>query len=82
MNLTVATVSFAAIIAALIAMPTPVALPNQTAPATLAKTYPLPVPPAATPCAQQNWPNFDAACLRFTDGKQTIRSVRAVGDQG
>ncbi|HEY4353981.1 MAG TPA: hypothetical protein VGN31_22335 [Paraburkholderia sp.] len=82
MNLSFATVLFAAIIATLIAMPTPAPLRTQTAPAILAKTDRLPMQPEKSFCAQQNWPNFDASCLRYTDDRQAIRGIRnAVGDQ-
>jgi hypothetical protein len=77
MNLSIATVLFAAIVASLIAMPTP---PHQAAPVVVAKTDRPAIQPS--PCAQQNWPNFDASCLRYTDDKQAVRGVRvAVGDQ-
>jgi hypothetical protein len=80
MKLSVATVLFAAIVASLIAMPT---APHQTPPVFPAKTERLSSPPAGSRCAQQNWPNFDAACLRYTDDKQVVRGVRAaIGDQG
>ena len=75
MKLSIATVLFAAIVAFLIAMP--------TAPVVVAKTDRLSIQPAGSRCAQQNWPNFDAACLRYTDGRQAVRGIRlAVGDQG
>ncbi len=80
MNLSIATVLFAAIVASLIAMPTP---PDQAAPVAVAKTDRLSIQPAGSRCAQQNWPNFDAACLRYTDDRQAVRGIRlAVGDQG
>jgi hypothetical protein len=80
MNLSIATVSFAAIVAFLIAMPRS---QDQTAPVVDAKTDRLPIQPAGSRCAQQNWPNFDAACLRYTDDRQAVRGIRlAVGDQG
>jgi hypothetical protein len=79
MKLTIATVSFAAIVAALIAAPAP---QHQAAPVVLVKTDRLSVQPAASRCAQQNWPNFEASCLRYTDGKQAVRDIRiAGGDQ-
>jgi hypothetical protein len=81
MNLSFATVSFAAIVASLIAMPTPAPVPNQTAPAVLAKADRAPVQPVRSSCSQQNWPNFDASCLRYTDDKQAVGGIRAVGDQ-
>jgi hypothetical protein len=80
MKLSIATVLFAAIVASLIAMPMP---SHQAAPVGVAKTDHLSVQPVASRCAQQNWPNFDAACLRYTDDRQAILGVRiAAGDQG
>lgn len=81
MNLSFATVLFAAIVASLIAMPTPAPLPAKAATTVLAKTDRLPTPQAGPFCSQQNWPNFDAACLRYTDDRQATRGIRAVGDQ-
>jgi len=80
MKLSFATVLFAAIVASLIAMPTPAPLPAKAATTVLAKADRLPVQTKSF-CSQQNWPNFDASCLRYTDDKQAIRGVRAVGDQ-
>jgi hypothetical protein len=79
MNLTVATVLFAAIVASLIALPA--SLPRPAAPAVLAKADRLPVQSARSSCSQQNWPNFDASCLRYTDDRQPVGGIRAVGDQ-
>jgi hypothetical protein len=84
MNLSFATVLFAAIVASLIAIPNPQQQPAPVivAPVVVAKTDRLPARPAGSACAQQNWPNFDAACLRYTDGRQAVRGVRvAAGDQ-
>jgi hypothetical protein len=47
----------------------------------LAKADRLPIQTKSS-CSQQNWPNFDASCLRYTDDKQVVRGIRAVGDQG
>jgi hypothetical protein len=82
MNLSFATVLFAAIVASLIAMPAPAPAPAKAATTVLAKADRLPVQPARPFCSQQNWPNFDAACLRYTDGRQVVGGIRAVGDQG
>jgi hypothetical protein len=81
MKLSFATVLFAAIVAALIAMPTPAPLPAKAATTVLAKADRLPIQTKSF-CSQQNWPNFDASCLRYTDDKQAVRGIRAVGDQG
>jgi hypothetical protein len=79
MNLSVATVVFAAIIAALIAMPAPTPQTEQTAPAASADR------PATrssvSPCAQQNWPNFDTACLRYLNRNQEQREARGANGQ-
>ena len=79
MKLSIANVSFAAIEAFLIAKPTSQV---QTAPVVVAKTDRLSIQPAARRCAQQNWPNFDAACLRYTDDRQAVHGIRLAGDQG
>jgi len=80
MKLSGATVLFATIVAALIAMPTP---SHQTPPVVPADPERLSSPSAGSRCAEQNWPNFDAACLRYTDDKQMVQGVRvAKGDQG
>jgi hypothetical protein len=81
MNLSFATVLFAAIIAALIAMPTPAPMPTQAAPTALAKADRLAVQPKNASCAQQTWPNFEASCLRYTDDRQAVRAIRAIGKQ-
>jgi hypothetical protein len=81
MKLSFATMLFAAIVAALIAMPVPAPLPAKTATNVLAKADRLPTPQARPFCSQQNWPNFDAACLRYTDDRQVVGGIRAVGDQ-
>ena len=81
MNLSFATVLFAAIVAGLIAVPVPTPAPAKTATTVLAKADRLPSPLAKPSCSQQNWPNFDAACLRYTDGRQVVGGIRAVGDQ-
>ena len=80
MKLSIATVLFAAIVASLIALPMP---SQQAAPVGVVKTDRPSIQPAASRCSQQNWPNFEAACLRYTDDKQAVREIRlAVGDQG
>ena len=82
MNLSFATVLFAAIVAGLIAVPVPTPVPAKIATTVLAKADRLPSPQARPFCSQQNWPNFDAACLHYTDDRQLVGSIRAVGDQG
>jgi hypothetical protein len=82
MNSSFATVLFAAIIAALIALPTPGPLPAETAPAVLARVDRLPIQPPGSYCSQQVWPNIAASCLRYTNDKQAVRGIRAIGDQG
>jgi len=46
-------------------------------PHVLAKGDRLDIRPAGRDCSQQNWPNFDASCLR-TVGKTTVREARLV----
>ncbi len=79
MNLSVATVVFAAIVAALIAMPAPTPGPEQAAPA--AKADRPATRSSESPCAQQNWPNFDTACLRYLNRNQQQREARAANGQ-
>ncbi|HZC37703.1 MAG TPA: hypothetical protein VE221_03390 [Sphingomicrobium sp.] len=81
MNFSIAAVLFATIVASLIAMPAPAPVPAKAASTLLAKADRLPVQPAQPFCSQQNWPNFSAFCLHYTDHTQAI-GVRAVGDQG
>jgi hypothetical protein len=81
MKLSFATVLFSAIIATLIAMPSATPTPVKVTTTVLAKADRLPVQPVRPSCAQENWPNFSAACLRDTDDKQAVRGIRAVGDQ-
>ena len=82
MNLSFATVLFAAIVAALIATPTPAPVRNQAAPTVLAKADRLAVLPEKSRCAQQTWPNFEASCLHYTDDRQAVRGIRnAAGNQ-
>jgi hypothetical protein len=81
MNASFATVLFAAIVAALIAMPMAAPAPTKVTTTVLAKADRLPVPPAQPSCAQENWPNFSASCLRYTDDRQAVGGIRAVGDQ-
>ena len=82
MNFEFATVLFAVIVAGLIAMPTPAPAPATAMTTVLAKADRLPVQPTRAACAQENWPNFSASCLRYTDDRQAVRGIRAVGDQG
>jgi hypothetical protein len=81
MKLSFATVLFAAIVAALIAIPSATPAPTKMTTTVLAKADRLPVQPAQLSCAQENWPNFSASCLHYTDDKQAVRGIRAVGDQ-
>ncbi|WP_454619165.1 hypothetical protein [Bradyrhizobium cenepequi] len=47
-------------------------------PRALAKADRLDIRPAAKDCTQQNWPNFDASCLRNAAGHATVREARLV----
>jgi hypothetical protein len=62
-------------------MPAPAPQPRAAA-VIQVKTDPVAAQPAASICARQNWPNFDAACLHYGDGQEPARNIRAVGDQG
>ena len=62
----------AVIIAALIALPaSPPAAPREVQVAHLASVQP-------DGCAQQTWPHFSAACLRYANGGQGVERVRPV----
>ena len=39
------------------------------------------VRPATFDCSQQNWPNFEARCLRDSVSGATVREVRMVTDR-
>ena len=47
-------------------------------PRPLAKADRLDIRPANPDCAQQNWPNFDASCLRTAGSRTTVRTARLV----
>jgi hypothetical protein len=47
-------------------------------PQALAKADRLDIRPQGQGCSQQNWPNFDASCLRRAGSKATVREVRLV----
>ena len=73
MNVETATVLFASIVAALIALPaSPPAAPREVLVANLASVQP------DDGCAQQTWPHFSAACLRYANGGQGVERVRPV----
>lgn len=41
----------------------------------------LAVRPATFDCSQQNWPNFEARCLRDGVSRATVREVRLITDR-
>jgi hypothetical protein len=47
-------------------------------PRPLAKADRLDIRPARPECAQQNWPNFDASCLRVAGSRTAVREARLV----
>jgi hypothetical protein len=47
-------------------------------PRPLAKADRLDIRTASQDCAQQNWPNFDASCLRRVGSRTTVREARLV----
>jgi hypothetical protein len=48
-------------------------------PRALAKADRLDIrPAAANACSQQNWPNFDASCLRNVSARSSVREARLV----
>jgi hypothetical protein len=82
MDMNVATVVFAAIVASLIALPTPAVTPHQSAPVALAQSIRqdrLAVQRALTFCSQQTWPNLDNSCLRYDDNRPSTHTIRLIG---
>jgi hypothetical protein len=47
-------------------------------PQALAKADRLDVHPVGRDCSQENWPNFEASCLRSAGSKVAVRQVRLV----
>jgi hypothetical protein len=47
-------------------------------PRPLAKADRLDIRPVSLDCAQQNWPNFDASCLRTSGSRTAVRTARLV----
>ncbi len=47
-------------------------------PRPLAKADRLDIRPVNHDCAQQNWPNFDASCLRTAGSRTDVRVARLV----
>ena len=47
-------------------------------PRPLAKADRLDIRTVSQDCAQQNWPNFDASCLRTAGTRTTVRTARLV----
>lgn len=73
MNLETAAILFASLVAVLIALPaSPPAAPREVLVAHLASVQP------DDGCAQQTWPYFSAACLRYANGSQGVERVRPV----
>jgi hypothetical protein len=47
-------------------------------PRPLAKADRLDIRPIGADCSQQNWPHFEASCLRKVGSKTTVREARLV----
>jgi hypothetical protein len=47
-------------------------------PRPLAKADRLDIRPIGRDCSEQNWPHFEASCLRTAGTKTTVREVRLV----
>jgi hypothetical protein len=73
MNLSIATILFAAIVASLIALPAPatVSPPREVQMAQMINQA------TDEGCSQQTWPNLISACLRYANGDQRVENVRA-----
>jgi hypothetical protein len=68
----------ASIAAALTVLPGFAPQVEASVPRALAKADRLDIRPVATGCAQQNWPNFDASCLRNAGTQNSVREARLV----
>jgi hypothetical protein len=68
----------ASIAAALTVLPGFAPQVEASVPRALAKADRLVIRPVATGCAQQNWPNFDASCLRNAGTQNSVREARLV----
>lgn len=76
---TLSAVAIAACVAAVLAV-LPGFAPSVEAsvPRPLAKADRLDIRPIGTDCSQQNWPRFEASCLRTVGSKTAVREARLV----
>lgn len=76
---TISAIAIAACVAAALAV-LPGFAPSVEAsvPRPLAKADRLDIRPVGADCSQQNWPRFEASCLRTAGGKSVVREARLV----
>lgn len=76
---TISAIAIAAFVAAVLAV-LPGFAPSVEAsvPRPLAKADRLDIRPIGADCSQQNWPRFEASCLRTAGTKTVVREARLV----
>jgi hypothetical protein len=76
---TLSAVAIAACVAAALAvLPGFAPAVEASVPRALAKADRLDIRPIGADCSQQNWPRFEASCLRTAGTKTTVRQARLV----
>jgi len=75
MNLSMATILFAAIVGSLIALPASLPVPPREE-----QVAHSPNLPPDDGCAQQTWPNFSSSCLRYAKDGRMVENVRPVAN--
>jgi hypothetical protein len=76
---TLAAIAVAACVAAALAiLPGFAPQVEASVPRPLAKADRLDIRPISHDCAQQNWPNLDASCLRTAGSRSVVREARLV----
>jgi len=76
---TISAVAMAAFVAAALAfLPGFAPSVEASVPRPLAKADRLDIRPVGADCSQQNWPRFEASCLRTAGAKTTVREARLV----
>ena len=76
---TISAIAIAAFVAAALAVLPGFAPPVEASvPRPLAKADRLDIRPIGADCSQQNWPRFEASCLRTAGTKTVVREARLV----
>lgn len=80
MDSNIATVLFAAIVAALIAVPATTVAPPRSATVALAQLtgQNASAQPALNSCSRQTWPNLDNSCLRYANDRPSTDGIRVI----